>query len=220
MSQKKKLPKVATPAGVAAYAWVNKRDSGNEYSDDKYKVTLLLDEEDQATEEFIASVTAKAKELATEEWGKCPKNLQLPFRDGNEIADEKEDKEDFRGHVVFTLKTKYQPGVVDAKKKPLPPKAVMSGDLIRASAQLVPYKKTEKVRENGKTKNETIHGISFRLRNIQLLEKRNMGGGAAGDFDEMDEYESVADAYEAGGDEDMDNTNEGGAGDQEDYDDI
>jgi hypothetical protein len=220
MSQKKKLPKVATPEGVAAYAWVNKPDSGNEYSDDKYKVTLLLDEEAESTENFVAKITAQAKELAAEEWGKCPKDLQLPFRDGNEIADEKEDKEDFRGMVVFTLKSKYQPGVVDAKKKSLPAKAVMSGDLIRASALLVPYKTTETVVENGKKKKATVHGVTFRLRNIQLLEKRNMGGGAAGDFDEMDEYESVADSYQEGGDEDVDNTNEGGAGDQEDYDDI
>lgn len=220
MSQKKKLPKVATPEGVAAYAWINKPDSGNEYSDDKYKVTLLIDEEAESTEQFVAKITAQAKELAAEEWGKCPKDLQLPFRDGNEIADEKEDKEDFRGMVVFTLKSKYQPGVVDAKKKSLPAKAVMSGDLIRASALLVPYKTTETVVENGKKKKVTVHGVTFRLRNIQLLEKRNMGGGAAGDFDEMDEYESVADTYEASDDMDDNDGYEGGAGDAEDHDDI
>jgi len=219
MSQKKKLPKVATPAGTAAYAWIEKPDSGNEYSDDKYKVTLLIDEELESTEEFVAKITAKAKELAQEEWGKCPKDLQLPFRDGTEIADEKEDKEDFRGMVVFTLKSKYQPGCVDAKKKPLPKNLkVMSGDLIRASALLVPYKTTETVVENGKKKKVTVHGVTFRLRNIQLLEKRNMGGGAAGDFDEDDEYESVVDQY--GDDMDDDNGNEGGAGDEEDHDDI
>ena len=169
---RKKFPKIVVGPGVAAYAYVHKPDTGKKYSDDKFKVTLVLDGDAD-----MSAVEKAAKEAAKLEWDTVPKGMKMPFRVRSEDPDE-EEKEEFRGKITIVAKSQYAPGLVDAKKQPLASGVlVYSGDLVKMSGILFPYK------------NKDGKGVSMQLRNVQLLEKRNFGGNAADDFDEED-YEA------------------------------
>jgi len=157
-----------SPNVVAAYAWLAKPDEGQEFSDGKYKVTLVMEKGDPEIEKFIETLSTVSKDIATAEFKKLPSNLRMPFKDGDET-----EKEDFQGKWLITAKTKFQPGFVDAGKKQLAVEdCPSSGDLIKASFQLKAY-------NTGGNK-----GVTSQLRNVMLIEKRNLGQGAAGDFGE------------------------------------
>ena len=171
---KKQFEKVVSPVVTAAYAWLSKPDEGQQYSDGKFKVTLVLDKKDPAIEKFIEELTAKSEAAAKGEWEKVPKALRYPFVDG----DDNDDKEEFHGKYKITAKSKFKPGCVDSKRVSLPEgEEPRSGDLIRASLVLIPYKASG------------AYGVTCQLRNVQLVEKRNGGSsGANDDFDEIDGY--------------------------------
>lgn len=184
---KKKFPKIVLPAATAAYAWIGKPDEGNsKYSDGKFKVRLVWPE---GTE--FPNFEELSKEAAKKEWGKVPKTLKLPFRNGSDLDEKYEDKDEdnpFEGMVFADAKSKYQPATVNSAREKIRPSTIWSGDLIKASVILLPYELSGK------------KGISLMLRAIQLLEKRASEGGD--DFeDESDEYDAYA---SSGGDNDTD----------------
>ncbi len=164
-------PKLITPVATAAYAWLAKPDEGQEYSDGKYKVTLLLDKADKDTTAFLKKLEDASDEIAAEKFGGKPKNLNYCYKDGDE-----KDKEDFEGKWMLVAKTKFRPGMVDCGE---PPASLLegfepaSGDLIRASFALIAY-------EAGGRK-----GVAAQLRNVQLVEKRN-SGNSTNDFGSID----------------------------------
>lgn len=197
----KKYPRVVMPAAVAAYAWLSKPDSGHQFSDDKFKVTMVYDSAD-----VLSDVEAACVALAKEQWPNLkPADLKLPFVDGDDRG-----KEEFEGKTIVTLKSKYKPTVVDSKKSPLPKDVqVFSGDLIKAVASLYPYENTEKVKEGKKVVTVTVRGIALQLQVVQLIDKRNNGSNGTDLLDEEDGF--VAD----GGDEDDEDgdTNDAADGD-------
>lgn len=169
---KKQHTIVVSPEATAAYAWLARPDEGQEFSDGKYKVTLVIDKSEQS---FIDSVTAKSDEVAAKEWGKVPKNLRYCIKDGDDS-----EKEEFAGKYLIVAKTKFQPGFVDAEKKPLEDEVFpMSGDVVRASFALIPYK------------TGGGQGVTAQLRNVMLIEKRN-SGGMADDFADVAVEEVVS----------------------------
>jgi hypothetical protein len=162
---KKQLTVVSSPEATAAYAWLSRPDEGQEFSDGKYKVTLVLDKGDSAVEQFIADLEDKANASLEKEFGKVSKNARMPFKDGDDSG-----KEEFEGKWMLVAKTKFQPGFIGTDKKPLEEDNYpASGDLIRASFALTPYKIGGGV------------GVSAQLRNVMLIEKRN-NGSSADDF--------------------------------------
>jgi hypothetical protein len=164
---KTKMKVVVSPEATAAYAWLSRPDEGQEYSDGKYKVTLVLNKGDKDVEAFITSIIADAKSALEQEFGKIPKGARMPFKDGDEG-----DKEEFEGKYLIVAKTKFQPGFVDAHKTPLDDDVYpMSGDVIRASFALIPYKAGGAI------------GVTSQLRNVMLIDKRNNGSG----FDDFSE---------------------------------
>lgn len=172
---KKQMTVVVSPKATAAYAWLAKPDEGQEYSDGKFKVTLVIDKEGEGVAEFIENLENKARELGVAEFGKLPKTFKLPFKDGDDA-----EKEEFHGCWTIVAKSKFQPGFFDGAKKALPEGTFpMSGDVIRASFGLTPYKAGGGI------------GVSCQLRNVMLLEKRNSGGSSA-DFDEIEASEGFA----------------------------
>lgn len=194
MAEKKKKPikSVRTPLATAAFAWIHKPDTGKEYSDNKYKVTLVFD-----ADEDLNDLRAAAEWVAKETFPDIPfDEIAMPFKDGDEIADaakkKGKDKEEFRGKVLLISKTKEKPKVVDSKRKPLP-KGVecRSGDLIKAVIAASGYKTTDTVIDKKTKKKETIdsYGVNFYLNAVQLIEKRNMGAGGADMFDDEDGFE-------------------------------
>ncbi len=170
----KDLQKLISPTATAAYAWLAKPDEGQQYSDGKYKVTLLLEKKAKETKAFIKKLEAESNQSAEKEWGKIPKNLKYAYKDGDDT-----DKEEFAGHYMLVCKTKFRPGMVDCGDpvSPLPEgNEPHSGDLIRVSFALSPYKISGMI------------GVSAQLRNVQLVEKKNNGSGA-------DEFESIDGGY-------------------------
>lgn len=183
MATKKPFFKSVTPAGTAAFAWIARPDEGHQYSDGKYKITLVLDgDADLDAIRKIAMDAAKAEFPNV-----SPSEFQLVFLQN---GDDK-NKEEFAGKTLLIAKTKNQPQCVDAKRKPLPEGVeVRSGDIVKLALVFYPFSKTEKVKVNGKMVNETTYSVAARLNAVQLLEKRNNGGNAASDFDEEDGYEA------------------------------
>lgn len=164
---KKNAPVFVSPVAVAAYAWLARPDEGQQYSDGKYKVTLVFDPKDEDTKSFIKQIKEASVALAKEELGvKTPK---LPLRDGNTMKNE-----EFAGKILITAKSKFQPGFVDSAKKPLPEETFpQSGDMVRCSFALSAYPG-----QGG--------GVAAQLRNVMLVEKRNTGGSPTRDFDDVE----------------------------------
>ena len=164
-----KLPTIRSPLGVAAFAWIANPDSGKKYSDDKYKVTLVLDKGNDEVEAFVKTIN-DAHAVAR---GK--KKTDFPVKDG----DEKE-KEEFKGKWLLTFKSKYQPECVDSVRNPETGKFTAltgdwmpkSGDRIKVGFAMLPY-------EEGKNA-----GISLQLRAVQVIEKRARSGGYGDAFEE------------------------------------
>lgn len=182
MAKKRNTVQLVTPVGTAAFAWLSEPDTGYEYSDGKFKVTLVLDPEDEGVSEFIERVDQEAKKLAVAEWGKMPKNFMEPLRAGSEK------REEWDGLFFLNAKSKFQPGCVDANKVRLEDDQFpRSGDRVRLSIQMFPYKSGRNV------------GVSSLLRAVQLIERRTDGIG-----DPEDEFgDEFATADQGDQDDDM-----------------
>lgn len=211
---KKFFPKAVTPVSVAAYCYIHKADTEGEHADGKFKVTARFLKE--GNEEFLETLESKCREAAKLEWGEVPEELDLPIRDGDLRAEEKQNAEEFAGHWYINAKSKFQPGIA-VRKGVDPTSKVFSGDMIKVSFLLIPYTSTETERVNGRKKTVTVHGVTAQLRNVLLHEKINNGGSASSDFDDDDVEDAIAEQPQA---------EQGPAhapplnGDQGDYDDI
>ena len=74
---KTKAPRVKSPVAAAAYAWLARPDEGQQYSDGKYKVTLLLDKDDKDVKTWIKKLEATSDEVATEHFNGKPKSSTI-----------------------------------------------------------------------------------------------------------------------------------------------
>lgn len=172
MSTKKSLyVNFATTVGTAHFAWLNKPDTGSEYSDGKFKVTIAFQKDDP----IVATLKATVADAAQREFGdKIPPGFHNPLKDGDESG-----KEQYAGMVFMTMKSVRQPSMVDAKNKPLPENIIiMSGDTIRVAGAAKAY--------NGAQK-----GVSFYLDMVKVIAKNNGGNGpgnAASVFGEDDGF--------------------------------
>ena len=149
-----------------------KPDEGQEYSDGKYKVTILMPKDDKSTVDFITKMTPLVEDLAIKEFGKLPSGFKYPWKDGDDTS-----KDEFKDHWMMVAKSKYLPGYVDVSKKPVAIEdAPMSGDLVRLATVFGAY-------SAGGAK-----GVSAQLRNVMLVERRNKSGDA---FAEIEAAESA-----------------------------
>ena len=159
MSKKSLYVNFATTEGTANYAWLNKPDTGNEFSDDKYKVTVAWNNDDP----MVAKLKAIVADAGQREFGDTlPSTFNNPLKDGDAG-----DKEQFKGKVYATFKSTRRPGQVDSKNFELPEDVIiMGGDKVRVAAAAKAY--------NGAQK-----GVSFYLDMVKLIEKQNTGGSSA-----------------------------------------
>lgn len=184
--KKKQYIKAVIGPGIAAYSYLAKPDEGGKYSDGKFKLTLVVDQDAPWLNDF----KKKCLEAAKAEWPKAkPDSIKLPLIDG----DEKE-KEEFEGKFLITAKSQRRPKMVDAKRNALPKDVIKSGDEVKISVTLNPCTPS-----GTKT-------VALWLNGVQLIAKNNEGYDAADDFDEEDgfEYEGGEDAEDKGGDDEDD----------------
>jgi hypothetical protein len=157
MATKKSLyVNFATTAGTAQFAWLNKPDTGSEYSDGKYKVTIAFQKDDPIVKQLKTTI----KDAAQREFGdQLPANFHMPLKDGDASG-----KEQYAGMVFMTMKSTRQPTLVDAKNMELPSSVIiMSGDTIRVAGAAKAYAGAQK-------------GVALYLDMVKLIAKNNSGG--------------------------------------------
>lgn len=177
MTQRKKTPmaRLATAKGMAHFAYIDKPDSGREYSDDKYKVTISFD----AADPFVKELEEKVDGLLSEHFGaKVPRNVHHPLKDGDDT-----NIDALQGRVFIRAKSAKKPMLVDAKNQPVPEGVtVFSGDIIRAGITLAVFDGAQK-------------GVTAYLDAVKIIEKRSggsSGGGVASMFGEDEGYTAPA----------------------------
>lgn len=160
---------IVAPAGIAAHAYLDKPDTGGEYSDDKYKVTVLYPKEN--AEEKHASLNQDAIDAYIEKLRKIHVAAG-GSEDGGPVKDgDEKEKEDYHGFWLVKYSSQFQPSLVDAKKKELRNGVkIYGGDIVKVVFNEHTFT----------SKNKSIgSGLSTsRLQVVQLLDKRNGGKGA------------------------------------------
>lgn len=186
-TKKAKAPVQVSPVGTAAYAWLTQPDTGKEYSDDKYKITLLLDKDGDNADEIEKFIAGINKAHAAKR-GK--KKTESPVKDGDELTN-REGEAKFPGKWAITMKSSFQPQVIVREEG----QVVMSGDLVKCAFSLNEYEKGPNA------------GVSLRLAAVKLIKKINKGRDFSDVFgDDDDDYEDSNDNAEgsAGSDESED----------------
>ena len=164
--------KVITGKVRFSYAQVFEPTSVEEGGTKKYSVSILIPKKDKKT---LAKIQA-AIELAMEEGkakfgGKIPKNLKTPLRDGDV---DREDDENYEGHMFMNANSPRKPGLVDENLDPiLDREDFYSGCYGRASVNFYAYNTSGN------------KGIACGLNNLQKTEdgERLSGGGASAEED-------------------------------------
>ena len=177
---------VVTPVVRASFPYVEKPDTGNEYSTGKYKITGLIEKDKEPElKPLKQACMAAAKQI----WPKIKfKELEHPFRDGDET-----ETEAHHGHVFFSAKSNRKPGIVGPDKLPLTEgDEVYGGCYVRFSVTAFTYTRPAEVyiEKDGVTKKKKVQikGVSFALNNVQFIrDGERFGGGttADDDFDEV-----------------------------------
>ena len=191
---------VVTPVVRASYPYVDKPDTGNEYSSGKYKITGLIE---KTREDELKPLKQACLAAARQIWPKVKFNdLEHPFRDGDEG-----EAEINKGHVHFTAKSGRKPGIVGPDKAELPEGAeVYGGCYVRFSVTAFTYTRPAEIliEKDGKRikKKTQLKGVSLALNNVQFVKDgERLGGGTTADED-FDEIEP-ADFEEVEEDEDF-----------------
>ena len=95
----------------------------------KYSMAIVLPKEDPVTKAFMKELSAMVNGKATEKFGKLPKKLKKPWKDGDA-----EDREEWDGCWVVNASNKSRPGIVGPDLQPvMDPEILYSGAHYRAS---------------------------------------------------------------------------------------
>lgn len=174
--------KVLTPEFRVSFPHVFEKHSGFEGQEEKYSIVMLFPKSTDLKELKRAAFNA-----AVEKWGpkdKWPKNLRMPFRDG----DEKQDLAGYEGTIFASASSKQKPQVVSNKKVdgqfPRIEKSdetFYAGCYARATLIAFSYDKAGN------------KGVSFSLQNVQKIKD---GEAFSGKKNADDEFEDIEDGSE------------------------
>jgi hypothetical protein len=182
----KKQPLKITPAGIAAFCWLNKKDDKFDKENPKHKITLKFPKEGADNQDEIDEFLDLCREIhdgaqkaasggSANKLKAIQRQADSPVKDGDE-----KDAEDMHGYWLLEFNSKFKPQIVDAKKKALPADVwVAAGDLVKVACKLNAYGEDG---EKGKA------GLSRKLYGVQLIAKNNMGGNSANAFDEEEGF--------------------------------
>ncbi len=212
-SNKPRRQTLTTPIGVASFPNISTRDSGRQFSDDKFKTKLILDRKEAAG--MIAKLEAFGK---AELPGEDPDEIDMPFMPHPE--DETK--------IVLIAKSKHRPAVFDSRnravqvvegdKKTDEEKVLVkigSGSKLRLSVGLGTYPATlTRDKKTGKDKKTRNAGVNLYLNQVQLVELREYGAGSSafGEVDDGYEHDGASDF----GDGQTDDTDEDTGGNEPD----
>jgi hypothetical protein len=151
----------------------------------KYSIVMLFTKKTD-----LNALKKAAHNAAVEKWGKdktsWPKNLKMPFRDGNE----KSDLMGYEDTIFVSASSKDQPGLVDQKKQEiLSDRDFYAGCYARAQLLAFAYDKPE----------FGTKGVSFGLQHVQKVrdgEKFSGRKNASDVFDEVEDGSGDASSYD------------------------
>lgn len=178
MSEEKKISKVMTPMFRVSFPNVFKAKAAFEGQEAVFSLQMLFPKSTDLKE--LKKLCAEA---ATKKWGpkeKWPKNLRMPFKEGNE-----KNLENYKDMIVVEARSKMQPGVVDQSVNPI----INAGDFYagcwaRATLTCYAYQKAGNA------------GVSFGLQNVQKMKDDTAFSGkrnAKDDFEVIETDESSND---------------------------
>lgn len=169
--------KIISPKGKLSYPHLFERHTKGDYPSDMYETLLLIP---KSTD--ISALKEACESLLQETFkGKFKDISELehpPIKDGDDYTDDR------KGHWVIKAKSDNRPQVVGPNPKIVidDKEEVYGGRWARLSLNLYSYNKAGK------------KGISFGLRNVQLLEKgEKLGGASASDPSKEFAEETVVD---------------------------
>lgn len=167
--------KVMTPEFRLSFPALHKPKSF-ENQEPKFSIVMLFDKKKADLSKLKAAVAFAAQE----KWGpkeKWPKQLRMPFRDG----DEKEDMEGYKGHTYVSASSKQKPGLVDyPNRNPIDESdnKAYAGCYARATLIAFAYDKAGN------------RGVSFSLQNVQILrDGKPFSGRKAAEDEFNDDFE-------------------------------
>lgn len=140
----KKHPLILTPLGRFNFVYLDKVDSGREFSDDKYKVDILFDKKTwpEDGKELRTTALKVIRKFVEDDKAKLS-DFAHPFKDGDEKDMTKESNKAYAGHYYITPKSEYQPKVFkpDGKTEMTPEEVsrIKSGDYGRAVVAVYAY---------------------------------------------------------------------------------
>lgn len=182
--------KATTPEFRVSFPHVFEKHSGFDGQEPKFSLVMLFPKNVDLKELRRAAFNA-----ATEKWGpkeKWPKNMRMPFRDG----DEKTDLNGYEGHFFVSASSKQKPQVVGNKKVDgafprieKEDEQFYAGCYARATLIAFAYDKMGN------------KGVSFSLQNVQKLRDGEQFSGrknAEDEFDEVEDGSDNAENYESG----------------------
>lgn len=153
--------------------------------DPKYSITMLFPNNIDLSKPADGQKTSMkhaAYAALVEKWGsdktKWPKNLRMPFRDGNE----KEDLEGYADKIFVYASSKKQPGMVNQSLKPILniEEELYSGCFCRAEVIAFAYDTAGN------------RGVSFSIQNIQKLSDGTPFSGRKAAQDVFDAVEDLS----------------------------
>lgn len=174
--EKKKEKRVKTPEFRVSFPHIFEAHSGFEGQGAKFSVVMLFDKKTD-----ITPLKKAVAEAATAKWGdktKWPKNLRLPFRDG----DEKSDLSGYSGTIFCSASSKQRPGVVDKHLAVITDESdFYAGCYARATVTAFAYDKAGN------------KGVSFSLQNLQKLRDGQAFSGRKKAEDDFEAYDDGSD---------------------------
>lgn len=178
---KPKRAVLGTPLGRLSYPFLDKRDEGRQYSDNKFKTDLLIPKDVWKKEG--KALTEAVLAVAKEHYGKAMKlkDFKHPFKDMDLDPDCSENE---KGHIMIRAKAINAPIVVGPDKKPLSPERVQAlkgGDYAKLAVVPFPYSQ-----QGG--------GVSLGLNAVQFArEGEAFGQGRTASIEVFEEMEVTTD---------------------------
>jgi len=172
---KKENKKLLTPPFRASFANVFKPRAPFEGKEPVYSIQMLFP---KSTDMKV--LKEAVRDAVVKKWGadktKWPKNLRLPFKDGNE-----KNLENYKDMIVVEARSKMKPGLVDQNLQDIiEPSEFYSGCWARATLSCFSY--------------DTVgnKGVSFGLQNLQKVKDDEAFSGKRNpkdDFESLDDLE-------------------------------
>lgn len=166
---------IATPAGTLAFPHLVEPDTSGQFSDNKYKATIIIDPslDSDGMQKFLKTLEA----FAVEAFGTID-GVMMPVRLGDRFGP---------GTYTLTAKSKRAPKLVDQHKQPIDATHFKMGAKVRFSVQPASFRLRQQVMEKNRPVQREVPGVTLYLAAVQLIAPAEPGAFRRAEevFDEL-----------------------------------